>query len=796
MLRGMSASDSRGRRGRARGGRARPPSSRAEEARAAPVNLATGFGRVALVLTLAWAALFAPQLVQRKAFVIGDAGSLRSFAEFSAERWRQRHERTHWNPYVFTGIAATVSLQDSRPQYLPAPLLTAFDAVHRLPVWPPLAIPLLVHLAGMLAAAALARSLWAAGPLAMTWAGLAWGLMPNLVVPFAYGHDAQVMATSLVPVVLLGVDRIVAATRAASLRGAAIGFAGAIGAMLLAAYPQVVVLMLLLCAAFAFQRVAVARRPGRIAWIAGAAVLGTAIGMAVWWPGMLYNAHSIRGGGMDEREVARWSMAWRDLLVTGWPWAVGFGGQSYWGGLASTDFPHYLGAGVLTLAAVGLGRGRDRAAALLLAAVAAIGALLALGTHLGPVHAVLRRLPLFSSFRLAVNALILTQFAVVMLSARGVERLGARASGSRSLIAAALPAAALLLAIALLADPDGWARWATTVRPGLSMLAAGEAARHAATDLVVRAGLALVTLLVLVWGRARGVAWAGVVALALMAIDLAAVDAPFLRRANGDLDAIRHPRAPESATLAASEPVFRGLGPARGLFFSNDWIRWKARSVGGNHPAVNRAWDDLLKRGLFTAPPVLRALAVKYVSVGPGELDPEWFERLRAGPEGLWRVKRALSRAYAVPEVRSLPSEDDVLRALADPRFDAGAIALTSNESGTGSYAIAADCRIRWIDDEPDHIAIATEAPGPSFVVIADAWFPGWSATLDGRPLTIARVDHLVRGVAVPPGRHVIAMRYVPEGWRIAEAVTRLALLLWIACLLALLAWRHVARRG
>ena len=49
----------------------------------------------------------------------------------------------------------------------------------------------------MLCAAALARNLWGLGSGAAAWAGLAWGLAPNLIIPFCFGHDPQLMAVSL-----------------------------------------------------------------------------------------------------------------------------------------------------------------------------------------------------------------------------------------------------------------------------------------------------------------------------------------------------------------------------------------------------------------------------------------------------------------------------------------------------------------------------------------------------------------------------------------------------------------------
>jgi hypothetical protein len=46
---------------------------------------------------------------------------------------------------------------------------------------------------------------------------------------------------------------------------------------------------------------------------------------------------------------------------------------------------------------------------------------------------------------------------------------------------------------------------------------------------------------------------------------------------------------------------------------------------------------------------------------------------------------------------------------------------------------------------------------------VKDSYFPGWTATLDGQPADVVRVDGMVRGVIVATaGRHEVAMQYRP----------------------------------
>jgi hypothetical protein len=88
---------------------------------------------------------------------------------------------------------------------------------------------------------------------------------------------------------------------------------------------------------------------------------------------------------------------------------------------------------------------------------------------------------------------------------------------------------------------------------------------------------------------------------------------------------------------------------------------------------------------------------------------------------------------------------------------------------------------VRWIEDAPDRQQLETSCETPAFLVIADTWFPGWNATLDERPVPIHRVQHLLRGIALPPGDHRLRLVYQPEGWRSSLRWMRGAWILWLA---------------
>ena len=87
--------------------------------------------------------------------------------------------------------------------------------------------------------------------------------------------------------------------------------------------------------------------------------------------------------------------------------------------------------------------------------------------------------------------------------------------------------------------------------------------------------------------------------------------------------------------------------------------------------------------------------------------------------------------------------------------------------------------------DEPnaEEILIHANLKSDGFVVVADTFYPGWEATVDGGPAPIHPANLLFRAVAVPAGRHSIVMKYQPWSLRIGIALTSVGLLFVVASL-------------
>jgi hypothetical protein len=148
---------------------------------------------------------------------------------------------------------------------------------------------------------------------------------------------------------------------------------------------------------------------------------------------------------------------------------------------------------------------------------------------------------------------------------------------------------------------------------------------------------------------------------------------------------------------------------------------------------------------------------------------------------------RALPRAYVVYRARPAPPVEELLGTLGHGDFDPLA---ESYLEGAPELPAASDAPPRGrpatiVRDEPTLVEVEAELEAPGVLVLADSYFPGWRATLDGEPLEIHPANHLFRGVALPAGRHRVRFAYRPQRLSLGFAASGVGIVL-----LAMLVWR------
>jgi hypothetical protein len=188
-------------------------------------------------------------------------------------------------------------------------------------------------------------------------------------------------------------------------------------------------------------------------------------------------------------------------------------------------------------------------------------------------------------------------------------------------------------------------------------------------------------------------------------------------------------------------------------------------------PARFAVWMEALAQAQF---PVVEHLLDLSGAGAVEVLDPSRHTGVHFEPV----PEQAGARARWVACGKSVPDGAAALAALGSDSFDTEQTVVIEGEIGDVEDACPGDSTpgsVTWIESTPGQITIDVEASQAGWLLLSDAWYPGWTVRVDGAAQPVHRADYLFRGVAVQAGSHRVEFEYQP--------VT-----LWLGALLSLAA--------
>lgn len=754
------------------------------------------WGWAALVLIVL---LFFYPITFGRVFLTPDSVAPAGFAKYALDALGKRHVYALWNPFHFLGMPSFGSLAFVPYVY---PLDVVFGFLNRTLHFPDLTWLLAHYLLLGLSMLALLRTLGASAEGALL-GGMTFALTPNLVAVGVFGHGSQIMTAAYLPLLVLLLDRF--ARRGSLLALAGLAFAAAL--QLLRGHVQIVFYSWLALVGYALFLAITGMREGR-SGEARRAIGGLAVGLLLafgmsaflYLPTHEYAKLSVRsageGGGAGLEYATSWSFHPREILTFAIPSMFGFGGRTYWGSMPFTDYPNYMGIVPLALALYGALRWRGRVRWYLVS-LAAAALLISFGKHFRSLYSLLYyHLPFFNKFRVPVMILVLVQFATGALAALGLTRALERPAGARGtkerdpgaawMRAAVLAAAAGVAVVVLLHAFEGPLELAAIhSHPSFPVEAAREALDLASLDAIksgLLLGLGLLAIALARRGKLSRVA-AAVAVLAVTAVDLWIVDRKIIDPQVGSPQEYEEffKETPEVTFLRSDHSLFRVV-PLQ--WNDSRLAAYGVASILGYHPAKPRLYQALADTaGIFSSLKMLQFLNVKYVLTdGYMPQGTEGFTLRHDGETKVYELDGALPRAYVVHRLK--PVRDDVV-ALATIRtgmLEPAEEALWEDPDPLPSLAapgVPDSVRVVRYDFNETEFLVSTTAAG--LFVLADQFDPDWTATIDGKPATIHRVDYLMRGVLIEPGVHRIRFRYEPHALRSGVRLSSISLALTLA---------------
>jgi hypothetical protein len=122
----------------------------------------------------------------------------------------------------------------------------------------------------------------------------------------------------------------------------------------------------------------------------------------------------------------------------------------------------------------------------------------------------------------------------------------------------------------------------------------------------------------------------------------------------------------------------------------------------------------------------------------------------------------ALPRAWSVHQSISLPGPKQISAAMGEANFNPLQTVLLKDAAPALGSCRGADEEVQMPIHQPNYVRINVSLKCRGMVILTDTWFPGWHATVDGKPAQIHEAYGGVRGVIADGGEHMVEMRYRP----------------------------------
>ena len=130
-----------------------------------------------------------------------------------------------------------------------------------------------------------------------------------------------------------------------------------------------------------------------------------------------------------------------------------------------------------------------------------------------------------------------------------------------------------------------------------------------------------------------------------------------------------------------------------------------------------------------------------------------------------------MPRAYIVDRVFVDKQPLKVLERLSQLQFDPlRQVVLDHSVTIQPSESFEAQASIEQYEN--NSVTVQTTANHEGVLVLADSFYPGWKAFLDGNETNIFRANHFFRAVVLPKGAHRVEFKYEPWSFKLGWIIS------------------------
>lgn len=306
--------------------------------------------------------------------------------------------------------------------------------------------------------------------------------------------------------------------------------------------------------------------------------------------------------------------------------------------------------------------------------------------------------------------------------------------------------------------------------------------------------------------------------IALCLFDMWQVDKRYLNDgmfvAKSDADQPIPMTAADQQILKDKSLDYRVLNMASNTFNENN-TSYYHNSIGGYHAAKLRRYQEIIDHHIVPemqamnkalAPenlsqredgmmqmtdkasvlPVLDMLNTKYLIIPMQNNQTQVVENKSAMGQA-WFVDKVNYVGNANEEIDNLSKVDLHKVAVADKKFESAIGQSKQNDS---------TAKVTLMSYEPNNQQYNVSSKNGGVVVFSEIYYPEWTATVDGKPAEVGRVNYVLRAVNVGPGNHKVVLDFHPKSITVTETISYIASALLVLAILAIIfmEWRTKKR--
>ena len=500
----------------------------------------------------------------------------------------------------------------------------------------------------------------------------------------------------------------------------------------------------------------------------------------------------------------------------------------YWGEQPGTSGPVYVGAFVMMLFILGLFIVKGPVKWALLAATI-LSILLSWGKNfMGFTDFFLDYVPMYAKFRTVASILVIAEFTIPLLAMLALKKfleepeqikprmkyvgISFLLTGGIALLFSVMPSTFFDSFISTSEVQALQSLPAEHVGPLMANLTEMRQAMFTSDALrsfyIILAGTGI--LLAFAFGKLKK-EYAIAIILVICLVDLWTVNKRYL---NDEMFVPKSEReAPQQMTQTDEQILkdksldYRVLNLASNTFNENE-TSYYHKSIGGYHAAKLRRYQEMIEQ--YISPEMqqtMQAVAeaggdmtqVKGDSIFPvlNMLNTKYFIfPLQGGQTVPLQNPYTYGNAWFVDKLQYVKNANEEILTVGriDLRHEAVADAKFKEQLGEAVEQDTASI-VSITAYEPNQLKYDVNSGKGGVIVFSEIYYPGWTATVDGEPVKLGRVNYILRAINVKPGKHEVVLSFFPKSVDTTESIAYTAYGILILVILGALYMEYRRRR-